>query len=477
MLASQPRSLRLRELLPEAEFFPACSDPIGGVVRNTVESVRHGDWFVLLDEFDASAAEEAEQRGATAVISDRLLPQIETPVVVVQDPHRVYRELSLRIRSAENSPPLIAIGGSDGAAEVATMLASIYASSGVAVGLLTESCEDDGETCRPTPRTLRDTKQNQAWAERCRLGNVSAALIQASPAVTRGAGLRPSAACLVSLRCDGLDHNAERGWPSIAAHRAALESALGRLNENSPLAVNADDPACVAYAASHNGPLVTFGAGSHADVRATLLQCNGGGQEFIVTHGANSACVALPRPGEQARLECVASIAMAIVLGFDLQQAVTGLQFSPDPILHAEPLICGQPYAVLLDEAMRPAALRRALESARSTTSGRVVASIRLSNDVAIAHEQIAAASAMADRVFATGEHTDLITAPDSVTIVPDRIAALAVAIGLADEGDAVLITGCRQDETSGTAECHEKRAAAALVRRRMDQAAKQAVA
>ena len=83
----------------------------------------------------------------------------------------------------------------------------------------------------------------------------------------------------------------------------------------------------------------------------------------------------------------------------------------------------------------------------------------------------------MADRVFATGEHTDLITAPDSVTIVPDRIAALAVAIGLADEGDAVLITGCRQDETSGTAECHEKRAAAALVRRRMDQAAKQAVA
>ena len=254
-------------------------------------------------------------------------------------------------------------------------------------------------------------------------------------------------------------------WQSSLHQREAILQAAGSLAPETTLVANVDDPDVMAIASAHSGKLVTFGEAPHADVSATVAAK---GAEFVVSYGADSACVTAARPGRAARRDCLAAIATALADGFDLRDAVAGIGLAPKSALLAEAVSFGQPFSIALDQAIRPIELADALDAARPA-QGRLLLTLRLARDRGVAQRQLATAARMADRVFASGELAGIETPSDRVTLVEDRSTAIAVAIGLADPGDAVLVAGCRErTNEDGVWECPERRVIQRLVQRRL---------
>lgn len=437
MFTSEENTTRLRDLFPAATYSPAGCDPRFTAVWSDASLVGPGDVYVHLDEMDSSDAELAVERGASAVVAERLLPVFGTQQVVVADCYAAYRKLNAAQELPE-APTVrqVVVAGSTGGERTATLLAAIHASTGVAIGLLTEHSEDDGEHC--VRRNV--TSKPSAWLHRCELGGVSTAVVQASTDLPFTG--KTDVLCLTSFRCDGLTPGGERRWESIASHRAALRVASGLPGFEGTLVTNADDPDCVRLAAAHPGRLVTFGETSEADLQATPFESQAGEQSFILAHGADSACVSIPTPGRAARRDATAAVATAIARGFDLHAAAAGLDLVSPTVGRLDPVVAGQAFGTLLDYAVTPLEIADALEGARRD-SGALIAVVRLADDASVAEEQIKTASQLADRVFAHGNQADGDDCPGNVTVIDDRLAAMAVALGLAESGDSVLLLGC----------------------------------
>jgi UDP-N-acetylmuramoyl-L-alanyl-D-glutamate--2,6-diaminopimelate ligase len=359
---------------------------------------------------------------------------------------------------------LVLVAGSVGKSVTTKLLASIFTTAGASVGTWTHATSEINGVSLEHPPTMPTDRKWQEWVAAC--DTDGATIVAVDPSQTQLLeSLNPPAtvACLTHLRTDGLSTDSTRRWKSTQEHRKAIGRTLDRIDSNTPLAVNADDAESLAFASHHTGPLLTFGEQPHADIFAMPLDSFPGGQEFLVTVGRDTAAVSVGTPGTAFRSNCLAAIATGIAAGFDLTTCVRGIERAAAPQGMLEPVVCGQPFPVVLDRATRPLALRAAIVAARPAGGGRSYVAIRLSNNAPIANEQIAVAAKMADRVFATGDAQLIETVPSNVTIVEDRVAAIAVAVGLADEGDAVLIAGCKRDNST------DRKITEQLLRRRLE--------
>ena len=434
----------VRELLPSAAFFPESSSPTVQAIQTDASAVKPGDLYIHLEECDAVGAQWAEERGASAIVAERLLPGLSTPLAIVSDIRVTHRLLNdhfsvVEDSSEEISTPLITIAGSIGRSTVVELLAAISLSEGKLIGLRNSDLEADG-TGLDLPVGTSDQ-----WLGRCNRNQADFALLAANPG-SFPTKQTPSVACVTNLRCDGLETSGKRRWNSTAEHRLEVEKSLGNLTSSTTLALNADDADCVALASVHTGPIITFGELPHADVRAAAIESHTGGQVFIVTHGKQSGALSAQLPGAAFRSNCLAAIATAIAMGFDLPKAIRAVETALPRMGMLEPVVCGQPYALKLDRAMRPLAIRSAIEAARSSTTGKVLVALPLLENDNLAREQIVAAECLSDRLFVSCTRDIDTHLDDTTTLVEDRLQSLALAIGLADPGDVVLALGYRCD-------------------------------
>jgi UDP-N-acetylmuramoyl-L-alanyl-D-glutamate--2,6-diaminopimelate ligase len=456
-----PKSLR--SLLPAARFYPEAADPVGTSVRLDPSMIQPGDLYVHLAECDATGAEWAAQRGAAAVIAERLLPGLPTPLAVVDDARQAHRVLvdAFTDIAGQVSVPTIGVAGTIGRSTTAHLVAACLAAAGRKVGLWAGDVIDDTRACHPQkPIGFRKTARSE-WVDGCRDAEADVAVFAATPN-DRLAPLSLAAACLTTLRADGLDSLAKRRFESPQAHRLAVRRTLEGLASKASLAVPTGDPDALAVASGHAGPVVTYGDEAHADVSAVGVEHHAGGQSFIVSFGSESACCVVSRPGDAYRHACLAAIATACAAGVDLMHAIEGVETAPPREGFAESLCLGQSFSVFVDRAFRPLALRSALATARAVATGNVFAVLRLSTDEGVAAQQLAIAGRLADRTLVTGPAEPADACPPNITFVEDRVAAVAVALGLAEEGDAVLVAG-----SGPAALARDRRLATALLRKR----------
>jgi UDP-N-acetylmuramoyl-L-alanyl-D-glutamate--2,6-diaminopimelate ligase len=147
---------------------------------------------------------------------------------------------------------------------------------------------------------------------------------------------------------------------------------------------------------------------------------------------------------------------MALAYGIDLPEIARGLEAVDSLPGRMERVMCGQDFAVFVDAADSPDALRVSLRAARRAASGRVIC-VYGSHDEFDLTEYPAAGrvlGAMADVVTAThgypsdGSHRSCMelragfAEPRKARIVVDRTEAIAQALREARAGDAVLIAG-----------------------------------
>jgi UDP-N-acetylmuramoyl-L-alanyl-D-glutamate--2,6-diaminopimelate ligase len=261
-------------------------------------------------------------------------------------------------------------------------------------------------------------------------------------------GLSFSAGVFTNLTRDHLDYHG-----TMEQYLAAKLRLADLVTSGGVLSVNADESA---WEELHGDPrTITWGYAADAAVRISDVMSVSAGSHFRLTGRFGSAEVAIPFPGDFNVANATAAAAAALGLGLSLNTVVERLRSAPQVPGRMEKLV-DAPFHVLRDYAHTPDALERALATLRPLTQRRLIVVFGCGGDRDVGKRplmgQVAAAGA--DYVIVTSDNPRTEDPEriidDVVAGMPksgweresDRYVAIAMAMGLASAGDAVLLAG-----------------------------------
>ena len=412
-------------------------------VTNDSNDVRDGTVFCCIrgERHDGHAfAGEAVRRGASALLVDHPLHDVHVPQIVAADTREAMGHLAAAFHDhPSHALSVVGVTGTNGKTTTAHMLGSILERSGkktTVIGTLS------GVRTTPEAPVLQRTLATE------RLSGTQAVVMEVSShalSLKRVAGTRFAAAIFTNLGHDHLDFHGSR------EEYFAAKATLFR-RDFTPLAVvNRDDEYGRRIAATSDTRMVTYGRSDasnlHVDSsastftwRGTRLRCGVGG-DFNV-------------------MNAIAAATTAAELGVDDDGIAAGLTNLPRIPGRFEDVNVGGHFAVIVDYAHTPEALRQVLASARlvARDAGRVVVVFGCGGDRdAVKRPAMGAAACEADRVIVTSDNPrteDARTIIDAiiagvpkdkkniVTVEADRRRAIALGCGEARRGDVVVIAG-----------------------------------
>lgn len=468
--AGPRRPIRLAPLL--ATTMPPPADAVATGCCSHAAAVRPGDVFVST-EADAVTLDRlvrvAVGRGASAVVSEQLTPTPGVPQFVVADSHEAFGAIChALLRRPDRSLPLQVVAGRRGKSTTLHWLRAIYRCAGAPVAFADDGVLDDGLLDSEThhaeaaggsaaggqggarigsgPRWSPDPSPASIarWLARGEAAGCDAA-IAAAPAPEHEPGLRspkqPSGGALAGATLHTLCH--------VGPPTAIDGSLLGRLAERGTLVTPVGLPA------DHGGrPLLddglrafTYGFDPSADLRATVIDEHPAGQTLVLAWGSSSVAVELRAPGRPMAQSAVAAAAVALSAGVPLRVAARGLECTPPPPRRMQTLAAGQPFAVYLDNALTASGAADATGAIAPLTAGRL---ITVAPTVSAAE-----AARRASGLVIAPRHAEEADRPSGVAVgsgagvgrlrlVDSRFSAIALALALAEPGDAVLLLGCR---------------------------------
>jgi UDP-N-acetylmuramoyl-L-alanyl-D-glutamate--2,6-diaminopimelate ligase len=222
-----------------------------------------------------------------------------------------------------------------------------------------------------------------------------------------------------------------------------------------PAAVNVRDPygrrLADELAGAHRAPLVTFGLGPDAEVRAEDLALGPGGSRFRAA-GIELETSLLGRFNVENVLGAVAA---ALLLDVDDAAIAAGVAAVRGVPGRFEAVDEGQPFAVVVDYAHTPDSLERVLTAARALADGRVLVVFGAGGDRDRAKRPLMGrvAAAGADVAIVTSDNprsedplaivAEIVAGDEERFVVePDRRAAVRRGVELAAAGDILVIAG-----------------------------------
>ncbi|MGZ5288323.1 MAG: UDP-N-acetylmuramoyl-tripeptide--D-alanyl-D-alanine ligase [Actinomycetota bacterium] len=220
-------------------------------------------------------------------------------------------------------------------------------------------------------------------------------------------------------------------WEAIVEASAEPIDALGPEGVG---VLNADDQVVAGYAARSDGSVVTFGMSASADVRADGVWLDAEGfAAFDVAAGGAQAHVALSVAGEHMVSNALASIAVGLTLGIELETAAAAVSTATVSHWRMETFTTGDGVRVVNDAYnANPESVAAALKAARwMARDARLIAVLGTMAELGpIAdeeHERLGdlAARLRVDRVIAVGDWAEQIaTASVREGVEPGNVAA-----------------------------------------------------
>ncbi|MEZ6057392.1 MAG: UDP-N-acetylmuramyl-tripeptide synthetase, partial [Planctomycetaceae bacterium] len=257
----------------------------------------------------------------------------------------------------------------------------------------------------------------------------------------------------------GITHDHLDYHVSPEAYRQAKRKIFTHLKRGALVLLCADDPVCMSLLGDVPGHarVRTFGINSDADIQATSVACSRQGTRFRVQNGASCGEIETSLIGAHNVLNCLAAIGATEHFGVemvDIQQGLAGLKSIPGRL---ERVDAEQPFSVYIDYAHTEDAIRRAIESVRRVTTGRVLIVFGAGGDRdASKRFGMGRAGSLADLCFLTSDNPRS-ESPEAIIeqiragfeqgrcelhVETDRQLAIEKALQLARPGDAVLIAG-----------------------------------
>ena len=439
------------------ELFPSATRTGDGQVSavscaSDWRQIQPGDVYVALPEGCGNEhgedghqhAQRAVSCGAIAVVCEQPVPVFDVPTYLVSDSREALGELCQAIVDyPTRSMPTIGVTGTQGKSTTIALLDSILAAANKECGVVSSlGCFDgmshgDGISDAPSAPTLASRLANMA-AVPC-----SHALLEVSSQSLSQrcmAGIELDAVCVTNITEAHLDlHN------SIHNYRETKQRILNLLSAGGVTILNADDPVCMKWLDRVPGAVLTYGLCGEAEIRARIVERHSNEQIFVLTAGSESTAVRTTIVGEHHVSNCLAAAALALTYGIDLQTIAKGIQAVEKLPCRMERVDCGQGFPVYVDAAETPDALRASLRTSRQLARGRVICVLG-DKIQASATEDYAVCQIvrrMADLVVVTRPLPGS-TDHDSATVelAPDRSAAIAWAVSVAEPGDVVVIAG-----------------------------------
>lgn len=447
---------------------------ITGVALDS-RKVRPGNLFVALSGGTTDGHEyigEAIQRGAAAVVGSKPITEVGIPYFQVGDGRWALAQLAAVFYDfPARQLTVIGVTGTDGKTTTANLIFNILQSAGLRTGMISTVNAHIGEDVIDTG--FHVTTPEAPDVQRYLAGMLSAGLTHVILEVTshgleqkRVSGCEFDLGVVTNITHEHLDYHGT--YEDYRASKARLFIELGHTSpkKHHPprLAVlNRDDASFDYLAEVTEVASITYGLHAEADLRAVNVAHDLMGLAFDVLSDKYRFPVTSRLVGEYNVYNCLAAIATTVEgLGLSQEAAQEGIAALDSIAGRMEPIDLGQDFLAIVDFAHTPNALKRALETARGLTSGRVIAVFGSAGlrDRAKRRMMAEAAARLADLTVLTAEdpRTESLDkileemadgaesrgGVEGVTFwrVPDRGEAIRFALSLALPGDVVIACG-----------------------------------
>ncbi|MBA2264110.1 MAG: UDP-N-acetylmuramoyl-L-alanyl-D-glutamate--2,6-diaminopimelate ligase [Chloroflexi bacterium] len=404
-------------------------------------------------------AHVAVESGAIGLVVEHELPDASVPQLVVDRSRRALADVAdAWFGRPSEKLAVIGITGTDGKTTTSFLAVELLRAGGRTPGMVGTVAVDIGDERTPnhdrntTPESL---ELQELLARMVEAGNECVVMEATSHglALERTRNCRFDVGVVTSVTSEHLEFHG-----SVESYRAAK----ARLVEEAPLAIlNADDDAFTFFRSRARQRVLTYGIDTDADLRATDLVADADGTRFRLVGPDWSGPISLPMPGRFNVSNALAALAIAHVEGVAWEVAASALASAAGVPGRMERIRAGQPFAVVVDYAHTADSLAKVLRTLRPVTRGRLIAVFGSAGerDSTKRPAMGRAAAELADLVIVTDEDPRLedsrvineaiaggaraAGATDaSLAVIDDRREAINHAIGLAREGDVVLLAG-----------------------------------
>lgn len=353
--------------------------PVGGPVSDIAyhsQSVRPGALFVAIrgaHHDGHTFVPEALQQGAIAVVVEHLIdvPR-EVGQVVVADTRVALAALSAAFFGhPSRDVKLIGITGTKGKGTTAYLLEAALSGGGQRTGVIGTLGVKLGAHVAPLERTTPEAPDLQRTLRQMADAGMHVVVMEvASHALVlhRVAGCHFHGAVFTNLTQDHLDFH-----KTLDAYRAAKRTLFEIVAPDGVSIINADDPSARVMAEASRAPVITYGFGARADVRASDVQLRLDGADFTAVTPQGKTEVHLRLPGRFNVSNALAAIAAAQHEGVALDVIAQALGEFPGVPGRFEAVREGQPFGVIVDYAHTPDSLENVLRVARDFTRGRLL--------------------------------------------------------------------------------------------------------
>ncbi|HET8759062.1 MAG TPA: UDP-N-acetylmuramoyl-L-alanyl-D-glutamate--2,6-diaminopimelate ligase [Solirubrobacteraceae bacterium] len=438
--------MTVRELLGDG---PAVE--IGGLAYDN-RAVEPGTLFFCVPGFTRDGhdfAPDAIERGAAALVVARPL-DLGVPEVQVEDVRAAMAVAAARFFGDPTARlPVVGVTGTNGKTTTAFLVRALLEASGRQTGLLGTVTSVVAGDERPTVRTTPEAIDLQrTFREMLDGGDRACAMEISSHALElrRADAIHVAAAIFTNLTQDHLDFH-----PTMEDYFLAKRRLFATPLTDVKI-INVDDP----YGrrlADEFPEATTFGIESDAHYRATAVRSGFAGTDCTFVTPDGEFEIHVPLPGRFNVANALGAWAAARSLGAELRQLPEGVRVPG----RFEPVVEGQPFAVLVDYAHTPDSLENVLRAARELADRRVIAVFGAGGDRDRGKRPLMGeiGARLADVCLVTSdnprsEDPDAIIAEilagtggaDTVSSDPDRRASIHRAVALAEPGDVVVIAG-----------------------------------
>jgi len=421
---------------------------------------------------------EAAARGAVAVAVQADRPDKWRPVVgkrglsavVVMDTRQALAALAAAFYGHPGRKlRVIGVTGTDGKTTVVHLVSHLLEAAGHRSGLLsTVRCKAGDRIAANESRfTTPEAPEVQALLAEMVAAGADCAVLESSShglALHRLDGCEYDVAAMTNVTADHLDFHRSREEYLAAKGRlfAMLDESVSKAGVEKVAVLNADDPASDYFRGLTRARALTYGIEEPADVRAVGIAPAEWGSRFRLSTAAGEQEVTLGLPGDFNVYNALAAAAVALSQGVALADIVRGIASFPGVPGRLERIDEGQPFAVVVDFAHAPEALRRVLAFLRERCRGRLIAVFGcigererprragmglvaaqladfaiLTNDNPFSEDPDGIIAEIAEGLRRAGRHEG-----HHFVAIPDRREAIAHAFAMAVEGDVVLLAG-----------------------------------
>lgn len=483
---------RLNALLHHLEHTVLAGTPTTTVSSIAYDSrqVTPGGLFVAIRGYHVDGhtfIRQAIQRGATSIIVDRRhwnptdSPTItgNMTLVAVPDSRLALAPLAAAFFGfPAHQMTMLGVTGTKGKTTTTSLTAHILTTCGYTTGLINSVDFQVGSRrwANKTRQSTPEAPDVQALLHDMVTAHCTHAVVEAtSHALSTGwrrvDGCAFDVAVLTNLTHEHLDYHGT--FEQYRADKARLFEMLGE-RPTAPLSpakqsqyalVNSDDPhhAYFLAAAPPSVSRLTFALhDKHADVRATHVQATPQGSHFTMVTPWGEHPVQLALPGTFNVYNALAAISLACTQGIPLAQAAAAAGTLGGVRGRMQPVLCGQPFTVIVDYAHNPDSFEQVLGMLRPLVTNRLIVLFGSAGerDREKRPQQGAIAARYADLVIVTDEDP---RAEDRHQIIAeiaagasaegkrdghdllreaDRTAAITLALAQAQPGDTVLLLG-----------------------------------